>query len=92
MIAVLPVPYGYFLLLRLVTTALFAWIALESHGRGQKNIPWIFGGLTLLFNPIIKVHFSREIWNAIDVLTAIFLFSIRSRITESDAARVPNGK
>jgi hypothetical protein len=80
-LAVMPVPYGYFSLLRLITTAVFVWAVLESHRRGHPTLPWIFAGLALLFNPVIKVHFSREVWKAIDLAAAIFLYVVRAKIT-----------
>lgn len=32
---------------------------------------WVFGIIALLFNPIIPVHLSREIWAPIDIMAAL---------------------
>jgi len=33
----------------------------------------IYGGLALLFQPFIKIALGRQIWNIVDVITAIGL-------------------
>ncbi len=32
---------------------------------------WLFGFIALLFNPLIPIHLSREIWQPIDVICAL---------------------
>ena len=71
-IAVLPLPYGYYTLLRLGITAFaafFAYIEYEKHGAFTG---WVFGFICvgLLFNPFIPVHFSRSSWFILDLLGA----------------------
>ena len=77
-VAVLPLPYGYFMFLRLVITAAAAYIAYENF---NKDIPvWgiVFVGVTLLFNPFYTVHFDKALWAVIDIVVAA-LFFINSR-------------
>jgi hypothetical protein len=92
LLALAPVPYGYYSLLRLITTALFAWAVVESHRRGEENLPWAFVALTLLFNPFINIHFSRGVWNVIDVCAAIFLLMVKSKITAPKPVESLHGK
>jgi len=41
---------------------------------------WILGGVALLFNPILPIHSSRDVWQAVDGLAAgVFLASGFSR-------------
>lgn len=76
-LAIPKLPYGYYILLRWVVTisALFSvWVAYDSEDKF-----WLFlmGGIAILFNPIIPVHFTKEIWVVIDIVVAIlFLVSI----------------
>ena len=76
-LAIPKLPYGYYTLLRWVVTisALFsAWVANNSEDKF-----WVFlmGGIAILFNPIIPVHLTKEIWVIIDLIVAIlFLVSI----------------
>ncbi len=66
-------PYGFFSLLRLIvffTNAYLAWLALKS-----KNLfwVWVYGLIVIVFNPIIPVHFGRDIWIIVDIFTAFLL-------------------
>jgi len=67
-------PYGYFTLLRIVvtgTTAYSAWLAYD-HKKGFWI--WSFVAIAIIFNPIIPLHLGRELWLAIDLIAALFLF------------------
>lgn len=75
-IAALPMPYGYYTLVRLVACGTFGYAAFVAYGRGYQVMPWLFAVVAVLFNPIIKVHFSKEIWMVVDLLSAGLLLSI----------------
>ena len=77
-----PLPYGYYMLLRLVATGVLILAAYISYERKEKLLPWILCVLALLFNPIFKVHFPKELWTIIDIGTGIFLLVIRTKIQE----------
>jgi len=65
--------YGFFTILRFVvfaTTAYVAWMAYE--GQKEKWV-WVFGFVAVLFNPFFPVHFDRETWVVIDLVTGILL-------------------
>ena len=66
-------PYGYYRLLRLVTCGVSAYGAYVSHETGKVGWLWAFVLVAVLFNPIIPVHLTRELWQPIDVATAAFL-------------------
>jgi uncharacterized protein (DUF983 family) len=54
-----------------------AYGAFKSVELGKSGWAWVLGIIVLLFNPIIPVHLSREIWAPIDVISAlIFILSI----------------
>mgnify|MGYP006130431891 CR=1 FL=1 len=80
--AVLPLPYGYYMFLRLAVTAAAAYVAYKNF---NKNIPiWgiVFIGVALLFNPLYTVHFDKALWVLIDI-TAAALFFINSKQHDS---------
>jgi len=80
-VAVLPLPYGYFMFLRLIITAAAAFVAYENF---NKDIPvWgiVFVGVALLFNPFYTVHFDKALWALIDIVVAA-LFYINSRLQD----------
>jgi len=89
-------PYYYYMLLRWVVcfsaffVAIFAYIRADDqmYARNHKSsayMNWafmgIFGFIALLFNPILPVHLSRDIWLPIDFFVAglffIGLFAVR---------------
>ena len=85
----LPLPYGYYMLLRLVGCSVFVAAAVIAHGRGRNVLPWVYGLVALLFNPFFKVHFDKEVWAALDVGAALLLLAtagaIRAKPTNSQA-------
>lgn len=67
-----PWPYGYFMLLRLVVCGAAAWLAYSLlQGPALRSLGWTFVGIALLFNPVFKIHFERETWMALNVLSAV---------------------
>jgi hypothetical protein len=66
-------PIGYYTILRLVTCGTCsygAYLAVQS-----KQIGWafVFGAIALLFQPLIAFRMTKQTWNYVDVLTAVFL-------------------
>jgi len=68
-------PYGYYMLLRLVATGVFAFAAFIAFDKNCKALPWVYGFMALVFNPIIKIHFPKEIWAVVDVASGILLLT-----------------
>jgi FtsH-binding integral membrane protein len=66
-------PYGYYTLLRVVVCFVFAWASVESFKRNVAALPWLFGTLAILFNPVWKVYFPKLVWSALDIGAAMFL-------------------
>ena len=75
LLGIAPVPYGYYVFLRIVTTGVFVWGAVVLFQRKSPILPWVFIVLAIIFNPIIQVFFSREIWIGIDLVSAIILLA-----------------
>ena len=79
--AILPLPYGYYTLLRLVVclTAIFlSWLTYKEQ---MITWLWIMGFTALIFNPFIPIRFGKELWAAVDLVVAgifgIFLFKFK---------------
>ncbi len=68
-----PLPYGYYTLLRLVACGVFAFAAFIAADRKHNVLPWAFGLMVLLFNPIVKIHLPKEAWTLVDVAAGVFL-------------------
>lgn len=92
-VGILPLPYGYYMLLRLVACGAFGFAAYEAYKRKHNLLLWLFGLMALLFNPILTIHFTKEVWMGIDFFAAILLIvtnkisakACRARKTEKEA-------
>ena len=71
LLALLPLPYGYFVLLRIVVCLSALYFAWYSYEINKPAWMWGMGFIALVFNPIIPLHFGREIWVVIDIIGAI---------------------
>lgn len=66
-------PFGYYTLLRIVACTIFGWAAYIAFTRRSQTLPWLYGLIAVLFNPLVKVSFSKPIWAALDIGAAVFL-------------------
>jgi hypothetical protein len=72
-VAVLPLPYGYYQLLRLVATGVSGWAAVVAWQRGRAGHTVGFAVLALLFNPVLPVYLAKPMWVPIDLGAAVWL-------------------
>lgn len=75
-----PLPYGYYMLLRLVACGVFAFAAFITFDRKRKALPWVYCFMALVFNPIIKIHFPKEMWAVVDVASGVLLLATAKAI------------
>lgn len=73
LLCLLPMPYGYYNLIRLLSAAVFSWLAYKSYERGNKNEIFISITLALLFQPFFKIALGRTIWNVVDIVVSLYL-------------------
>lgn len=71
LLAILPWPYGYYTLLRLVVCFTAAFLAWFSYKKQIIRWAWIMGLLVLVFNPVIPLYFGREFWIFVDLIVAV---------------------
>jgi hypothetical protein len=50
------------------------YFAYESFRTGQRKWTIAYGVIALVFNPIMKVYLNKEVWQIIDVVTALAIF------------------
>jgi len=55
--------------LRWVCCGVFAYLAFKALGQEQRGWVWVLGVTAALYNPIIRVHLTREIWSFVNVVT-----------------------
>ena len=82
-VAALPVPvYGYYVLLRIVVTAVFGYAAYIAFSRDENLLPWLYGLVAVVFNPVIPVYLPKEVWVPIDIAAGLFLLVSSGKISE----------
>ena len=73
-IALFPLPIGYFTLSRLVVSACALYYAIQFHKRNNTTYTWIYGFLVVLYNPIIPIYlYEKFIWVVVNLIT-IYIF------------------
>jgi hypothetical protein len=75
-LALFDLPYGFYTFLRLVITIAAFWLArLIYQGRLSPAIV-VLVLTAILYNPIVKVHMSREVHAVFNVMTIILFVGI----------------
>ena len=78
LIALAELPYGYYTLLRIVVCLSCVAILYQAHIVQERVMSvWSVAllGMALLYNPLIRVHLSLEVWAPIDVACAAILIA-----------------
>ena len=66
--ALLHWPYGYYILLRWVVMLAAVWVVFCAWGWEKQWVAWAFAFVAILFNPLVPIHLTREIWQAINFI------------------------
>jgi hypothetical protein len=74
MIAVLPLPYGFYMLLRLAVCGCTAYLAYYSYKVGLQGWAWALAIMAVLFNPLVPVYLFKGPWIIIDLGSAALLY------------------
>jgi len=72
-IGIAKLPYGYYTLLRLITTTTACIITYYSYKTNKIKLMIIYGLIVLVYNPIKPIPLNKDNWIVINVIT-IFLF------------------
>ena len=73
LMCILPLPYGFYTIVRIVTTVLSAYLAYGYYVKGRKELALMFAIIALIFQPFISLAISREVWLVVDIIVAILL-------------------
>lgn len=73
LLALLPMPYGYYTLLRLFLFITSCFYMFNDSEEEKSNLFYGWLILMLLYNPIIPVYLSRDIWQAVNILSILFI-------------------
>lgn len=81
LIAIAPMPYGYYQFLR-IAVAIVAGMTAFSIFETNKNLSlYVFVAIAILYNPIIIIHFDKATWTPINIITALMflIFALFSK-------------
>lgn len=79
-LALLPMPYDFYFILRIAVTIYCAIEAYDAYQRNKTALAVVFIILALLYNPIIRMNFPREIWTLLNAGLATTLFLMRKKL------------
>lgn len=74
LVALLPLPYGYYAFLRLVVAVFMGYMAYKFYNDNKKGLMVVAILIALLFQPFSKIPLERELWMFIDAVLAVMLF------------------
>jgi uncharacterized membrane protein YccC len=69
-------PYGYYQLLRWVTCGAAVFVAFMAYNWQKLWATWLFGIIAVLFNPLVPIHLTKELWQPIDVICALLFVAV----------------
>lgn len=72
-VGALPLPYGYYPLLRWLVTVVAALGAVSAHAQDRKEWVWLLGATAVIFNPLFPPAFGKDAWAVIDLLAGVVL-------------------
>lgn len=76
LLSLLPLPYGFYNILRLVTAIIAVCWAVKFAEQEKTTLAIIAAGVALLFQPFFMISLDKMTWNIIDVLLAVFLIIV----------------
>jgi hypothetical protein len=84
-------PYGYYTVLRWVCCSAFCFLTWLAFQRRQQGWAWVLGTIAAIYNPLVPVHLTREIWSVINVvivgIAMASIFAIKWSIEDYDTPR-----
>ena len=87
-IGLLPLPYTYYMLLRLIICgcAIYAAVLIKPI---NQTFQWVAVGLALLYNPVIPVFlYSKPLWVIINLATLWFFWTVKVAVKNRSASTV----
>ena len=73
LICLLPMPYGYYTLIRFGAMIILGCMALNFLVLQKNTLCIIAAALAVLFQPFAKIALGRTMWNVVDVVVAVAL-------------------
>ncbi|KHE92186.1 MAG: hypothetical protein K8F52_01405 [Candidatus Scalindua rubra] len=75
-------PSAYYSLLRWVCCGTLIYQTCRAINQKKHPLVWTLGITALIYNPIFRLHFNRELWSVINIITAgivvVSIFALKS--------------
>ena len=75
-LALLPMPYGYYMFLRLAVCAYAIFVFIQEQKKGVCFGSVSAASIALLYNPVFRVHLEKEVWMWVNAGTIVLFLSI----------------
>ncbi len=82
-LAILPWPYGYYQLLRIVLCVSSAIVGYGFYKSKLSGWAMSFGVIAALFNPIFPIYMARASWTGIDLIVSLLFFIASGSVKKS---------
>ena len=87
--AIFPMPYEYYMLLRVGSLFLFAYLIYKSANMTlvtifDINFLWIFAGFLVLYNPLLPISLTKTLWIPINAVTAAAILVFWVKVNNID--------
>jgi hypothetical protein len=78
-IGLLPLPYGYYVLLRLFLCGVSLYFLTRPRGVRDAE-KWVLVGLVVLYNPIVPVELgSKSLWSIVNIAAVVWFWRLNQR-------------
>lgn len=86
LLALTPMPYGYYVFLRIVICIWGITVGIQAGRVCPGNWASLLAyGIAILYNPLIRVPLSRDIWQAINVVTVLVILVVTAKLPARSA-------
>lgn len=84
LMCLLPMPYGFYILVRFVAMIVFACFAYSYYNANNISLGVVATALAILFQPFAKIALGRETWQVVDIIVAIGLILVWYKSQQSN--------
>ena len=69
--------YGYYVLLKWVSTFGFLYITMQVYNANLNTLTWVFALFASIYNPILPLALGKELWTIVNIITiGVLMFSV----------------
>lgn len=68
-------PYEFYNFVRWACAVGFVYLAYKAQSQANTDLAIAYGGLAVLFQPLVKIQLGRQLWNTVDVVLGILLLA-----------------